>query len=246
MTPKAPRARILMLGGAGETAAALAAVRGRAGLEVRVLCDGATPKGVVSDLQDVTQDRAGLTQALRAGGFTHLLDVTHGFAGQISTDAAAACKATGAQYALLHRPAWTPATGDRWTEVPDVAAASDSIAPFERVFTNVGRALLPALAGFGGQLFVRQTTRHTMPPPQGNIRYVFGSPPFSHDAEVALLRDLVVDAVLFRNTGGTASETKLTAARALGLQMVMLSRPVAPEGTHLPDVAAVARWADSL
>lgn len=147
MTPQAPRARILLLGGAGETAAALAAVRGRAGLEVRVLCDGAPPKGVVSDLPDVTPDRAGLTQALRAGGFSHLLDVTHGFAGRISTDAAAACKATGAQYALLRRPAWRPAPGDRWADVPDMAAASDSIAPFERVFTNVGRALFLSACG---------------------------------------------------------------------------------------------------
>lgn len=235
MTPKAPRARILVLGGAGETAAVLAAVRGRAGLEVDVVRD-----------DGAMLDRAGLAQMLRDGGWTHLLDVTHGFAGAISTAAAAACSDAGACYVLLRRPAWTPQTGDRWTDVTDMTAARAAIAPFARVFTNVGRAMLPDLAAFEGQLFVRQTTQHDAPPPRSNLRYVFGSPPFSHDAEVALLRDLAVDAVLFRNTGGAASETKVTAARALGLQMVMLSRPVAPTGTHLPDVAAVARWADSL
>lgn len=246
MTPKAPRARILMLGGAGETAAACAALRGHEGLEVRLLWDGAAPRGVVSDLQGVTLDRAGLAQALRSGGFTHLLDVTHGFAGRISTDAAAACVDAVADYVLLRRPAWTPQDGDRWVDVADMTAVRDAIAPFARVFTNVGRAMLPALASFEGDLFVRQTTQHAAPPPQANMQYIFGSPPFSYDAEVALLRDLAVDAVLFRNTGGAASETKVTAARALGLQIVMLARPPAPAGLHLPDVAAVSHWADSL
>lgn len=235
MGPKAPRARILILGGAGETAAVLSKVRGYAGLEVDVLWD-----------DGAALDRAGLAQVLRDGGWTHLLDVTHGFAGTISATAASACSDAGADYVLLRRPAWTRQNGDRWTDVADMTEARAAIARFARVFTNVGRAMLPDLAAFDGMLFVRQTTQHAAPPPRSNMRYVFGSPPFSHAAEVALLRDLEVDAVLFRNTGGAASETKVTAARALGLQIVMLSRPAAPVGTHLPDVAAVARWADSL
>lgn len=246
MEPQAPRARILLLGGAGETASVQAVLRGRAGLVVSLLWCGAQSAAMPSDLEGVTPDRAGLAGALRDGRFTHLLDATHGFADRISRDAAAACADAGANYALLRRPAWGPQPMDRWHEVADMTAARAAIAPFKRVFTNVGRALLPELAGFDGQLFIRQTTQHAAPPPQDNMHYIFGSPPFSHTAEMALFRQLAVDAVLFRNTGGAASDTKVTAARALGLQMVMLARPVAPAGLHLTDARAVACWAESL
>jgi precorrin-6A/cobalt-precorrin-6A reductase len=246
MEDTARHAQILMLGGAGEAPAVLALLRGRGDPRVRIIWDGPPPMGAPSELHGVTPDRNGIAQALRDGGFTHLLDVTHGFAGQISADAAGACADAGAAYAVLRRPAWTAQAGDRWTDVADMAAASAAIAPFARVFTNVGRALLPGLAGFRGQLFVRQTTQHDAAPVSANMHYIFGSPPFTHDNEVALLRDLGVDAVLFRNTGGAASDTKVTAARTLGLGIVMLARPAAPAGTHLPDVQAVARWADTL
>lgn len=237
---------ILLLGGAGETAPVLSMLRGRADIGVSLIWDGAPQDGLASDLPDVILDLAGIAGALRAGRFTHLLDVTHGFAGEISTDAAAACVDAGVGYAVLRRPAWTAQAGDRWQDVGDIEAAGQAIAPFARVFTNVGRAMLPALIGFDGQLYVRQTSQHDAAAPRGNMRYVFGTPPFSHDSEVALLRDLAVEAVLFRNTGGDASDTKVTAARALGLEMVMLARPAAPEGVHLPDVQAVSRWLDTL
>ncbi|MCR8828061.1 precorrin-6A/cobalt-precorrin-6A reductase [Pseudosulfitobacter koreensis] len=236
---------ILLLGGAGETAQVLSLLRAR-GVSVRVVSNGASHQGVASDLADVTLDRAGIAAALHSGRFTHLLDVSHGFAGQISIDAAAACADAGLPYAMLRRPAWRAQLGDDWTDVPDINAAACAIAPYSSVFTNVGRALLPALCGYQGQLYVRQTTRHDAPPPADNMRFVFGTPPFLHEGEVALLRDLGAEAVLYRNTGGAASETKVTAARALGLAMVMLARPAAPKGMHLPDIAAVSSWLDTL
>lgn len=236
---------ILLLGGAGETAPVLSLLRAR-DVSVRVARSGAPHQGVASDLADVTLDRAGIAAALHSGRFTHLLDVSHGFAGQISIDAAAACADAGLRYAMLRRPAWRAQPGDDWTEVPDINAAARAIAPYSSVFTNVGRALLPALCGYQGQLYVRQTTRHHAAPLAAKMRFVFGTPPFSHEGEVALLRDLGADTVLFRNTGGAASETKVTAARALGLTMVMLARPRAPEGTHLQDLAAVSSWLDTL
>ncbi len=47
-----------------------------------------------------------------------------------------------------------------------------------------------------------------------------------------------------KNAGGSATEKKLDAARALGIPVVMIARPPAAPGETVPDIAGALTWLD--
>ena len=90
----------------------------------------------------------GLRTYLVDQAITHVIDATHPFAAQMSTNAVAACTATGTPLIALERAPWVAGEGDRWTHVPDIAAAVAALAgPPQRVFLAIGRQHLDALRG---------------------------------------------------------------------------------------------------
>ena len=61
---------------------------------------------------------------------------------------------------------------------------------------------------------------------------------------MALMRDHRVDLVVAKNAGGTGAAAKLAAARALGLPVLMISRPVPPPRAEVQSVEEVIGWLD--
>src|SRR5262249_58765372 len=55
--------------------------------------------------------------------------------------------------------------------------------------------------------------------------YVTARGPFSEADDRALMRLHGIDAVIAKNSGGTASYGKIAAARSLGIEVIMLRRP---------------------
>jgi precorrin-6A/cobalt-precorrin-6A reductase len=51
-----------------------------------------------------------------------------------------------------------------------------------------------------------------------------------------------VGAIVSKNSGGSATYAKIIAARELDLPVVMIPRPVLPEGNVVADVAAAVAW----
>jgi precorrin-6A/cobalt-precorrin-6A reductase len=51
-----------------------------------------------------------------------------------------------------------------------------------------------------------------------------------------------IEAVVTKNSGGTATEAKLIAARELGLPVVMVRRPAPPGGERVETVEAALDW----
>ncbi len=179
---------------------------------------------------------AGLARYLAEHGVDLLIDATHPYAARISANAAQAAAATGVRAFALVRPPWQQMAGDRWTEVADVAQAVAALgeAP-RRVFLALGRNEVQA---FNAAPQHRYLVRSVEPiePPLAVADAVIPDPPrpFDEADELRLLETHGIDALVAKNSGGSATYGKIAAARALGIEVVLLRRPP-PSG--LPSVA---------
>jgi precorrin-6A/cobalt-precorrin-6A reductase len=184
----------------------------------------------------------GLVSYLRTRGIDRLVDATHPFAGQISRHAAQAAAMTGIRLLAIVRPPWEAAPADRWTVVPDMAAAALVLGPTpRRVFLTVGQQ---ELATFASAPWHDYLIRSVEPPATlpARARYIAARGPFAEDAERRLLRSERIELLVTKNSGGGATAAKLAAARALGVRVVMVSRPPAPLVASVPDMAGALAW----
>ncbi|MBC2865556.1 cobalt-precorrin-6A reductase [Streptomyces mexicanus] len=242
-------AHVLILGGtteARELAAALAAhpgVRVTSSLAGRVARPG-TPAGQVR--VGGFGGAEGLAAWLREHGVTALVDATHPFALAITRNAAAASAAAGVPLVVLRRPGWRPGPDDRWHSVASQAAAAELLPRLgRRVFLTTGRLGLAAFAHLSDLHFVVRSVEPPEPPMPPDVRVVLARGPFTVPDETALLRAHRIDVLVTKDSGGTATAAKLTAARQLGLPVVVVRRPPLPDGVPaVPDVPAVLELLD--
>lgn len=187
---------------------------------------------------------AGLAAWLRAQAITHVIDATHPFAVQMSRNAVAACAEAGVPLVALTRPPWAPVPGDNWLRVPDIGGAVAALdRPRLRVMLAVGRM---HLAEFAPNPQHRYLLRLVDPPdgplPLPEAEVVVDRGPFDAAADRALMKRHGIELVVSKNSGGGGAHAKIAAARALGLPVVMIDRPAAPERDELHDVGAVFDW----
>lgn len=170
---------------------------------------------------------SGLTHYLRAQDVAGLVDATHPFADRISRNADAACRAAGVPMLMLRRPEWPLRPG--WRRVPDIAGA---VAALPRdptgVFLAIGRQNLAAFAGLPHAWLLRLVDAPEAPPLPG-ARVVVARGPFDPAGDLALMRAHGITHLVAKNSGGTGAAAKLEAARALGVQVVLIDRPAAPD-----------------
>lgn len=187
---------------------------------------------------------AGLADYLRAEGITHLVDATHPFAAQMSRNAVEASALTGAPTIALEREPWQAGKGDRWTHVPDLPAAVAALGEASRrVFLAIGRQNLSAFAGAPQHHYLLRLVDppvETLPLPHAEA--VIARGPFTVAGDRALLKDHRIEVIVAKNAGGAGAEAKLTAARDLGLPVVLIDRPLVPERRVARTVAEVMDW----
>ncbi|MCH7555154.1 MAG: cobalt-precorrin-6A reductase [Proteobacteria bacterium] len=241
-----PARKLLILGGTGEAAALARAVPARFGDRLRV----------TSSLAGRTRHPAALAGDVRAGGFggaaglaryladdgVHMvIDATHPFAATISRHGREACDALDLPRLTLARPAWRKQPGDRWIEVDDAAAAARALA------AHGGRALITIgireLAPFAGLQDPRCLVRLIELPPQPlPFDLITGRGPFTVAAEKRLFMDRRIDVLVTKASGGAATRAKITAARVLGLPVIMIRRPPEEPGPKARTIAAALDW----
>ncbi|MGW3144953.1 cobalt-precorrin-6A reductase [Streptomyces sp. NPDC001177] len=183
----------------------------------------------------------GLADWLREQRADAVVDATHPFAASITANAARAARATGLPLVVLRRPGWRPAPGDRWHPVPSLAAAAEALPGLgRRVFLTTGRLGLAAFARLTELHFVVRSVEPPEPPMPPDAEVILARAPFTVADELTLLRVHRIDVLVTKDSGGEATAAKLTAARELGLPVVVVHRPPLPPGvTAVPDVAAV-------
>lgn len=185
----------------------------------------------------------GLAAFIRDHGVSHVIDATHPFAAQMSRNAASACAETDTPLAALTRPAWQAKTGDSWGHVADIDAAVQALGgPAQRVFLAVGRMHLEDFAAQPQHHYLLRLVDEPdgVPMPYADIEVSRG--PFTLEGDIALMRKHGTELVVSKNAGGTGARAKLDAARALGLPVLMIDRPVVPERTELATPAQVLDW----
>jgi precorrin-6A/cobalt-precorrin-6A reductase len=240
--------RILLLGGTAEASALARALAARG--EDAVLSYAGRTRAPAAQPLPVRiggfGGAAGLAAFLRAEGFTHLVDATHPFAARISRNAVEAARATGLPMIALVRPEWRPGPGDVWHRVPDIDAALAALdGPERRVFLALGRL---SVAAFAARPQHRYLLRFVDPPqaplPLPRADLVIARGPFDEAGETALLSRHGIEVVVAKNSGGSGAEAKLSAARRLGLPVVLIDRPAPPPRPEVQDWTGVLDWLD--
>jgi len=189
----------------------------------------------------------GLRKWLADNAIDAVVDATHPFAGTISSHAADAVRAGGVPIVHLRRPGWSEQPGDRWSRVPDLAAAARAVAEFDRVFLTIGRQGVAAFAELDAPWFlIRAIDPPTGPvPPQHLLLLARG--PFTVAQEIDLLRGHRISVMVTKDSGGDLTAAKLTAARTCGIPVVVVDRPPVPEGVRCAEsVAAAVEWLRAL
>lgn len=186
----------------------------------------------------------GLARYLREAGITHLVDATHPFAAQMSTNAVAAVAETQTRLLALERTPWVAEPGDIWTHVPDIPSAARALPePPARVFLAIGRMHLPDFADRPQHHYLlRLVDVPTGPLPLTDARVVIARGPFTLDDDLALMRDHAITHVVAKNAGGEGARAKILAARILGLPVIMVDRPPIPPRPVVTRVEQVMDW----
>ena len=111
------------------------------------------------------------------------------------------------------------------------------------VFLTQGRLQLAAFARAPQHRYlVRAIDRPAEIDALPGCRLILKRGPFSLADEQALMRDEKVGALVTKNSGGDATYPKIEAARALGIKVVVVRRPPAPEAETVHDLDAAMTW----
>lgn len=182
-------------------------------------------------------DATGLVNLITINNISIVIDASHPYAVNVSQNAMLACQTTGRHYLRYERPT-----------VP--MPVYDGL----HVVFNYDQAI-QAAASLGKVIFLTTGSRHlklfkdatclqdhcliarVLPDPSvlqecldlgfmpKDIVAVQG--PFSHDLNIALFKEFKAEVIVTKNSGQVGgSDTKITAAMALGLPLVVIDRPI--------------------
>ena len=224
---------------------------GRAGLDVTLSLAGRT---VAPARQPVPVrsggfgGAAGLADYLAREHVDVLIDATHPYAGGISANAWAAAQMSSVRFVAVHRPPWIAVAGDRWTEVENVRGAVRALgATPRRVLVALGRNEIAPLADAPQHFYLIRSVDPVDPPLRlPHATYVTGRGPFVEADEIALMRTHRIEVVIAKNSGGGATYGKIAAARALGIEVIMLRRPPVPDAPSVATVDEAIAWLDHM
>jgi precorrin-6A/cobalt-precorrin-6A reductase len=241
--------RLLILGGTTEARKLAERLAPRADIAVKLSLAGRTALPVphaVPVRAGGFGGAAGLAGYLTANGIDALVDATHPYASTISANAVEAARQTGVAFIALRRPPWIKIAGDRWTEVNDTPAAADAIGTRpRRVFVALGRNDLAPFAAAPQHVYLFRSVDPIDPPlPLPRASYITARGPFSEPDDRALMQAHGVEVVIAKNSGGNAAYGKIAAARGLGIEVILVRRPIVPAGPAVETIEAVMEWLD--
>jgi precorrin-6A/cobalt-precorrin-6A reductase len=239
--------RVLILGGTSEASALARALAEDRRFQVTVSFAGRTQSPLAQPVPTRIGGFGGLEGLARyliERQVDLLVDATHPFAAQMTRHAELAARRSGTPLLIVQRPPWQRQPDDRWIEVPDLEAAGRALgAAPRRVLLTIGQTELAAFAAAPDHHYVIRSINAPNPdqlPPRADVITARG--PFTVADECALLRERRIELVVTKNSGGTVTEAKLTAARLCQVPVIIVARPPAPTGEVATTVDAALKW----
>ncbi|HEY3557985.1 MAG TPA: precorrin-6A/cobalt-precorrin-6A reductase [Kribbella sp.] len=148
----------------------------------------------------------------------------------------------GVPLLVLRRPGWSPGPGDNWHWADTVSAAAELLPRLgSRAFLTIGRQGLDSFATTGLWTLARCVDP---PDPAPNwCTLILARGPFTLADELTLMRNHHIDVLVTKDSGGNATAAKLTAARELAIPVIVIRRPLLPNGIQtVESVAQAAEW----
>jgi precorrin-6A/cobalt-precorrin-6A reductase len=242
-------ARVLILGGTAEARQLAERLAGRSDLRVTLSLAGRTASPAPQPVPVRSGGfggAAGLADYLAGERIDALIDATHPYAAVISANAAKAARITNVPLVALRRPPWIAAASDRWIEVRDVRESVQTLGSTpRRVFVALGRNELAPFQDAPAHYYLIRSVDPVDPPlPLPHVGYVTGRGPFGEADDRALMATHRIDTIIAKNSGGAATYGKIAAARTLGIDVIILRRPTAPDGPAVETVDDAIAWLD--
>ncbi|NUS21778.1 MAG: cobalt-precorrin-6A reductase [Mesorhizobium sp.] len=243
--------RILILGGTTEARQLAGKLARREGFAVTLSLAGRTESPVAQGVPVRVGGFGGangLAAYLSQKHVDLLIDATHPYAARISANAAEAARQSSVPILALRRPGWEPVAGDRWTVVDNVPEAARALgAAPRRVFLAIGRQEAGAFEAAPQHRYLIRSVDPVEPKlAVPDALYLLARGPFPEVEERALLERYGIDVIVSKNSGGDATYGKIAAARALGIEVVMIRRPALPDVPSAETVDALAAMVDHL
>lgn len=241
--------RILILGGTTEARQLAGQLAAKPDIELTLSLAGRTENPIAQQVPTRVGGFGGvegLAAYLKDTKADLLIDATHPYAARISANVAKAAQFAGVPILALRRPGWERQEGDRWTEVDDAAGAPAALGLIaRRVFLALGRQEVGTFEVAPQHHFLLRSV-DPVEPPLGvpHVDYLLARGPFREEDERRLLIEHRIDVIVSKNSGGGATYGKIAAARELGVEVVMIRRPILPTVPSAPGIPELLAMVD--
>ena len=175
----------------------------------------------------------GLAQYVRENSIDLIVDATHPFADQISSNASHAAEVTESPYVRLERPRWEMSEGGEWVEADSLEELFGLLPSRVTAFAPLGSGVFRAhnlamiASRSDAQFVLRSILGPSGPLPSNIAEVILQRPPFTLESEMATLRRIGAECLVCKNSGGAVGMPKIYAARQLGIPIFLLARPTA-------------------
>lgn len=182
-------------------------------------------------------DDAGLTDLIQKHTIEILVDASHPYAVNVSQNAMLACKNTNIHYLRYERPTIPLPSYEGLHIVTDYQQAAEVAATLgSTIFLTTGSRHLKLFKS-ASCLQNHRLIARVLPEPSVLVEchndgflpkdIVAMQGPFSHELNMALFKEYQAEVIVTKNSGQVGgSDTKITAAMALGLPLVVIDRPM--------------------
>ena len=176
----------------------------------------------------------GLAAWCRTNGVQLIIDMTHPYAATMSANAALAAGRLGIANIRHERPPWHMKPGDNWRSFADWRDMAQAIPPGANVFLAGGSSAIAHFAERGDIGLVARAMKDRVDAPSesasskvsSRITFIKAMPKTDVLEERRLLEEHDISIVCCKDSGGKAGYAKIEAARALGIEVWLLERPV--------------------